>query len=247
MKILVVDDDQPILDALTVGFQLQWQDATVLIARDGESGLRAFYEHSPDVVVLDVAMPGKNGFEVLQEIRQTSDVPVLMLTARGEELDQVRGLELGADDYVVKPIRHLMLLARIKAILRRSELLPPLQALPDFTAGDLAINFQTHKVTLGGALVKLTPMEYKLLYQLVRNADRVVPHEMLLDRVWGADYGATSDYLKVFVSRLRAKIEPAGSMRYIESARGQGYRFVRPPMVVGSVGEVGSVGAGSDS
>jgi DNA-binding response OmpR family regulator len=139
MKILVVDDDQPILDALIVGFQLQWQDATVLVACDGEAGLRTFYEHSPDVVVLDVALPGKSGFEVLQEIRRTSDVPVLMLTARGEELDQVRGLELGADDYVVKPVRHLALLARIKAVLRRAELPPPHQALPDFVAGELAI------------------------------------------------------------------------------------------------------------
>ena len=130
MKILVVDDDQPILDALTVGFQLQWQDATVLVARDGEAGLHAFYEHLPDVVVLDVSLPGKSGFEVLQEIRRTSDVPVLMLTARGEELDQVRGLEMGADDYVVKPVRHLALLARIKAVLRRAELPPPQQALP---------------------------------------------------------------------------------------------------------------------
>jgi DNA-binding response OmpR family regulator len=135
VKILVVDDDQPILDALTLGLQLQWQDATVLVARDGEAGLRTFYEHSPDVVVLDVALPGQSGFEVLQEIRRTSDVPVLMLTARGEELDQVRGLELGADDYVVKPVRHLALLARIRAVLRRAELPPPQQALPDFVAG----------------------------------------------------------------------------------------------------------------
>ena len=229
MKILVVDDDQPILDALTLGFQLQWQDATVLVAHDGEAGLRAFYEHSPDVVVLDVAMPGKSGFEVLQEIRRTSDVPVLMLTARGEELDQVRGLELGADDYVVKPVRHLVLLARIRAVLRRAELPPPLEALPDFVAGELAINFQSHRVTLQGAPVKLTPVEYKLLYHLVRNVGRLLPHQALLERVWGAEYGATPEYLKVFISRLRAKIEPAGGMRYIENERGLGYRFVLPP------------------
>ncbi len=228
MKILIVDDDQHILDALTVGFQLQWQDATVIPARDGEEGLRYFYEHDPDVVVLDVAMPGKNGFEVLQEIRRVSDVPVIMLTARGEEMDQVRGLELGADDYVVKPFSHLALLARIKAVLRRAELPPPARALPDFVAGDLAINFQNHQVTLRGEPVKLTPVEYKLLYHLVRNAGRLMPHEALLDRVWGADYGATTDYLKVFISRLRAKIEPKDGPRYIETERGLGYRFVRP-------------------
>jgi DNA-binding response OmpR family regulator len=229
MKILVVDDDQPILDALTLGFQLQWQDARVLVACDGDEGLRAFYEHSPDVVVLDVAMPGKSGFEVLQEIRRTSDVPVLMLTARGEELDQVRGLEMGADDYVVKPVRHLVLLAHIRAVLRRSELPPPQEALPNFVAGALAINFQNHQVTLRGAAIKLTPVEYKLLYHLVRNAGRLLPHQALLERVWGAEYGASPEYLKVFISRLRAKVEPGGGFHYIVNERGLGYRFVLPP------------------
>ncbi len=228
MKILVVDDDPHILDAVTVGFQLQWQDSTVIAAADGEAGLRAFYEHDPDVVVLDVALPGKSGFEVLQEVRRVSDVPVLMLTARGEEMDQVRGLELGADDYVVKPFSHLALLARIKAVLRRAELPPPIRALPDVVAGDLAINFQNHQVTLRGEPVRLTPVEYKLLYHLVRNAGRLMPHQVLLDRVWGDAYGATTDYLKVFISRLRAKIERPGGPRYIETERGLGYRFVRP-------------------
>jgi len=229
MKILIVDDDPQILDAVTIGFQLQWQDCQVVTATDGESGLQRFYEHDPDVVVLDVTMPGKNGFEVLQEIRRVSDVPVIMLTARGEEMEQVRGLELGADDYVIKPFSHMALLARVKAVLRRAELPPPVRALPDFVAGDLAINFQNQQITLKGEPVKLTPVEYKLLYHLVRNAGRLMPHQALLDRVWGPEYGATPDYLKVFISRLRAKIEPeAGGARYIENERGLGYRFVRP-------------------
>ncbi|HET8626688.1 MAG TPA: response regulator transcription factor [Thermomicrobiales bacterium] len=228
MKILLVDDDPHILDALSVGLQLQWQDAEVFVAADGEAGLRAFYAHAPDVVVLDVNMPRKSGFEALQEIRRVSDVPVLMLTARGEETDQVRGLELGADDYLVKPFSHLVLLARIKAVLRRAELPPPVRALPDFVAGDLAINYQSHEVTVGGAPVRLTPVEYKLLYHLARNAGRLMPHQALLDRVWGADYVATTDYLKVFVSRLRAKLERPGGPRYLETERGLGYRFVRP-------------------
>ena len=228
MKILVVDDDPHILDALTVGFQLQWQDSTVIPARDGEEGLRLFYDNDPDVVVLDVAMPGRNGFEVLQEIRRVSDVPIIMLTARGEEMDQVRGLELGADDYVVKPFGHMALLARIKAVLRRAELPPPAEALPNFVAGDLAINFQNHQVTLRGEPIKLTPVEYRLLYHLVRNAGRVMPHQALLDRVWGEDYGATTDHLKVFISRLRAKVESSEGPHYIETERGLGYRFVRP-------------------
>lgn len=228
MRILVADDDPQILDALTLGLQLQWQDSTVFAATDGEAALRQFHSVCPDVVVLDVAMPGKDGFAVLQEIRRVSDVPVIMLTARGEEMDQVRGLELGADDYVMKPFSHLALLARIKAVLRRTDLPALAGALPDFVAGDLAINFQEHRVTLRGEPVKLTPMEYKLLYHLARNAGRLVPHQTLLDRVWGEGYGATTHYLKVFVSRLRAKLEPDARTRFIETERGLGYRFVRP-------------------
>lgn len=228
MKILVVDDDPQILDALTIGFQLQWQESTVLPAPDGEIGLRLFDEHDPDVVVLDVGLPGKNGFEVLEDIRRVSDVPVIMLTARGDEMSQVRGLELGADDYVVKPFSHLALVARINAVLRRTEMPPPVRSLPDFAAGDLTVDFQNRQVTLRGEPVKLTPVEYKLLYHLVRNAGRLMPHQALLDRVWGEEYGATTDYLKVFISRLRAKIEPKGGPRYIETERGVGYYFVRP-------------------
>lgn len=228
MKILVVDDDPQILEALTIGLELQWQDSEVLAARDGEEGLRLFYEREPDVVLLDVSMPKVNGFEVLKEIRRISDVPVIMLTAYGDEMHQVRGLELGADDYVTKPFSHLALLARIKAVLRRAEMPAPVRALPDFRAGELEINFQSHEVTVRGERVRLTPVEYKLLYHLVRNAGRLMPHQALLDRVWGADYDATTDYLKVFVSRLRAKIERPGGPRYIETERGMGYRFVRP-------------------
>ena len=228
MKILVVDDDPQILDALTVGLQLQWPECEVIAARDGEEGLDVFYEREPNVVVLDVNMPRKNGFEVLQAIRRVSDVPVLMLTARGEETAQVRGLELGADDYLIKPFSHLVLLARIRAVLRRAEMPPPAEALPDFVAGPLGINFQDHRVMVDGEPVKLTPVEYKLLYHLTRNVGRVMPHQALLDRVWGADYLASTEYLKVFISRLRAKLERPGGPKYIETERGLGYRFVRP-------------------
>ena len=200
MKILVVDDDAQILDALTVGLGLQWPECSVVGARDGDEGLEAFFEEEPDVVILDVTMPGRNGFEVLREIRRISDVPVLMLTARGEDSSQVRALELGADDYIVKPFGHLVLVARIKAILRRTDLIAPIEALPDFVAGELTINFQNHQVTLRGQALKLTPVEYRLLYHLVRNAGRLMTHEGLLDRVWGEDYGATNDHLKVGVN-----------------------------------------------
>jgi DNA-binding response OmpR family regulator len=240
MKVLVVDDDARLRDALEIGIQLQWEDAQVLTAADGEVGLDCFFNEEPDIVLLDVNMPGKNGFEVLKAIRQVSDVPVIMLTARGEDIDQVRGLELGADDYMAKPFSHLALMARIKAALRRAELPPPVQALPDFQAGDLAIHFQNQEVTVAGQQVKLTPVEYKLLYHLVRNAGHLLPHQALLDRVWGGDYDASPEYLKVFVSRLRAKLRGSNGSEYIETERGRGYRFVRPR-------ELAPVGAASES
>ena len=239
MKVLVIDDDQRIRDALEIGLQLQWQDAKVLTAADGETGLDMFFNEEPDIVLLDVTMPRMNGFDVLKAIRQVSDVPVLMLTARDEDVDEVRGLELGADDYIGKPFSHLALMARIKAALRRAELPAPVQALPDFQAGDLAIHFQNQEVTVQGQSVKLTPVEYKLLYHLVRNAGHLLPHEALLDRVWGSNYEASAEYLKVFVSRLRAKLRRPGGPEYIETERGRGYRFVRPHQEA-SVSKVGA-------
>jgi two-component system KDP operon response regulator KdpE len=228
MKVLVIDDDARIREALEVGVQLQWQDAQVITAADGEAGLNCFFDEDPDVVLLDVTMPRMNGYEVLRAIRQVSDVPLIMLTARGDDVDQVRGLELGADDYVSKPFSHLALMARIKSALRRAELPPPVQMVPDFRAGDLTIHFQNHEVKVAGQVVKLTPVEYKLLYHLVRNAGHLLPHQALLDRVWGGNYAAGPEYLKVFISRLRAKLRHPGGPEYIETERGRGYRFVRP-------------------
>jgi DNA-binding response OmpR family regulator len=228
VKILVVDDDPAMREALAVGFELQWQDATVLAAADGEAGLKLFYDENPDVVVLDVVMPGRSGLDVLREIRRVSDVPVILLTARGEEIDQVKGLEVGADEYLVKPIGHLALLAHVRAVLRRARAPLPVNTAPDFAAGELSVHFANHRVTRAGEPVKLTSYEYKVLYHLVRNAGRLVTRDALLDRVWGEDYGATADYLKVFVSRVRRKLERPGGPRYIETERGIGYRFVVP-------------------
>ena len=172
-------------------------------------------------------MPGKDGFAVLREIRLVSDVPVIMLTARGEEVDQVRGLELGADDYVVKPFSYLTLLARMTAVLRRASASSPTQVLPDFVAGDFAISFQDELVTVRGEPVKLTPVEYRILSRLVRNAGRVVAHQTLLDYALGDDHVVVPGSLKVFISRLRAKIESEDGPRLIENERGLGYRFIR--------------------
>ena len=177
MKILIVDDDRSIVEAVAIGLELQWPDVQVVSAPDGEKGLEVFTRESPDLTLLDVNMPRMNGWEMLRRVREISDAPVIMLTARGEELDKVKGLELGADDYLTKPFSHLELFARIKAVLRRVDGSPPPAPCPSFISGDLAINFDSHEVTVGGQPVKLTPTEYNLLYLLVRNAGRVLPFE----------------------------------------------------------------------
>lgn len=228
MRFLIVDDDIAIVEAVTIGLQFQWQDAEVHPAHEGEEGLRMFLELAPDVTLLDVHMPYMTGFEVLQRIREVSDAPVLMLTARADEMSKVKGLELGADDYLVKPFSHLELFARIKAVLRRAEMPAPISAAPQFTSGEIAVNFDSREVTVGGHAVALTPTEYKLLYQLVRNAGRVLPFDMLLGKVWGDEYRGDLDYLKTYISRLRKKLGDNGEHpRYILTERSVGYRFTR--------------------
>ena len=130
MKILVIDDDKNIVEAIQIGFQLQWQEVEVVSANDGEQGLKMFYDENPDFILLDIMMPYKDGYSVLKEIRRTNDVPIILLSARGEELDKVKGLELGADDYLVKPFSHLELFARIKAVLRRLAMPSPANIAP---------------------------------------------------------------------------------------------------------------------
>ncbi|MGE3270528.1 MAG: response regulator [Chloroflexota bacterium] len=228
MKILIVDDDHDLLEALGLGLQLQWQGVDIITATDGESALDRFFADLPDVVLLDVGLPRLDGFEVLRRIRQVSDTPVLMLTARGEELDKVRGLEIGADDYVTKPFSPLELLARIKAVLRRTELPPPVRASASFRADNLTVNFDSQEVRKGDQPVSLSALEYRLLFQLVRNAGHIVPRETLLARVWGDEYRDQTDYLKVYISRLRAKLEDDPERpRLILTERGLGYRFTR--------------------
>ncbi|HLE02213.1 MAG TPA: response regulator transcription factor [Dehalococcoidia bacterium] len=229
MKILIVDDNPDLVQALKLGFKLQWPESQVVSAGDGERALAVFSEETPDIVLLDIAMPGMNGFEVLRRLRQVSDVPVVMLTVKGDEQDKVRALELGADDYVTKPFGSLELMARIKAVLRRVAVpLPEATALP-FAGGDLTIDYATRIVTVRGKPVKLTPTEYRLLCALARYPNQVLSHPTLLVRVWGSEYRGESDFLKVYIKRLRDKIEEdSSSPRHILTEWGQGYRLAVP-------------------
>jgi len=226
MRILVVDDDPDIAEAITLAFGVQWPEAVVLVARDGASAIPMVTSEHPDVVLLDVALPDADGFEVLTKIRAVSDLPVLMISARGEEPDKVRGLELGADDYLTKPFGALELSARIRAVLRRARSLPPVSGAGKFEAGPISINYGSHQVYLDGTQIKLTPIEYKLLYQLTRNAGQVLLHDDLLTKIWGPEYLGELDYLRIYIRRLREKLEANPQQpRHILTERGIGYRF----------------------
>lgn len=227
MKILIIDDEPDVVEALTLAFSLQWPDTQVLASFDGESGLNQFFEKNPEVVILDIVMPGMSGFEILRRIREVSDVPVLMLTVKDAEMDKVKALELGADDYITKPFGALELMARIRAVLRRMGLPMPTST---FTCADLTIDFTSREVTVRGQPVKLTPREYNLLVYLARHANHVIPRETLLSRVWGDEYRNDWDSLKVYIRRLRRKVEAdPDSPCYILTERGVGYRLANLP------------------
>ena len=226
MKVLVVDDAAEVIEAVTISFTLQWRETEVLGATDGETALDLVEREHPDVVLLDVMMPGLDGYETLRQLRAFSDVPVVMLTAKDGVLDKVKGLELGADDYVTKPFDHLELLARVNALMRRLAMPQPASRLPSFTSGRLAVDFARQEVRLYGEPVALTPVEYKLLYHLVRNAGHVLRHETLLTKVWGPEYSDEIDYLRVYIRRLRLKLEEDPEQpQHIRTERGVGYRF----------------------
>ena len=229
MQILVVDDEPDVVESVRLGFTLQWRDVDVLGAGEGEAALDIVEREHPDIVLLDVGLPGIDGYEVLRQIRAFSDVPVLMLTARDDAMDKVKGLELGADDYVTKPFNHLELMARVKAVLRRLEMPAPASRAPSFRSGDLEVDFTKQEARLGGARLDLTPTEYKLLYHLVRNAGHTLEHGTLLAKVWGREYVDEVDYIRVYIRRLRDKLgDSSESPRYIQTERGLGYRFIAP-------------------
>jgi len=227
MRILVVDDAPDVVESVRLGFTLQWRDVEVLGAGTGEEALDVVEGQRPDIVLLDVGLPGVDGFAVLRDIRLFSDVPIVMLTARDDAMDKVKGLELGADDYVTKPFNHLELMARVRAVLRRHEMPPPTSRAPSFKALDLEVDFAAHEVRLRGERLELTPTEYKLLYHLVRNSGHVLQHGTLLAKVWGREYLDEVDYLRVYVRRLRDKLgDDPDHPRYIRTERGLGYRFI---------------------
>jgi len=223
-KILIVEDEESVIDPLEL--LLSKEGFTIETARDGREALEKFEKVLPDLVLLDLMIPIISGTEVCRQIRAKSQVPIIMLTAKDTEVDKVVGLELGADDYIVKPYSKAELVARIKAVLRRQggEVTPEVSGV--ITAGPISIDIDRHLVMINGAATSLPLKEFELLEFLLRNKGRVLTRTQLIDRVWGSDYFGDTKTLDVHIKRLRAKIEkdPANPV-YIQTIRGLGYKF----------------------
>ncbi len=226
-KILVVDDEPHLVKLVKTN--LEAQHYRVISALDGPTGLAMAEKEGPDLIVLDIMLPGMDGFDVLQKIREFSAVPVVLLTAKDQEVDVVKGLHLGADDYLRKPFSVHELLARVEAVLRRASQSEDVMTRPPFVSDEFTMDFQARRVTVRGKDLKLGPTEYKLLSQLVRNAGRVMLHGDLLRKVWGPEYGGETEYLRVYISYLRNKIEAdSAHPKYVLTEHGVGYYFKRP-------------------
>lgn len=225
-KLLIIEDDADLVRALQLYFATSYQ---VVTAANGLEGLRTLYNERPDVVILDIAMPKMDGWEVCRRIRELSNVPIVILTARVQEDERVRGLRLGADDYVVKPFSLKELEARLEVVLRRAQAAKPVKEGIIFVNEELVIDVDRMVVTRQGKSLDLTPTELRLLFFLVENKGRVLTHRQILENIWGAEYSDELGYVKLFIYRLRRKLEvDPENPRYILSERGIGYRFTNP-------------------
>lgn len=221
--VLVVDDESRMVEFIAMNLELE--GFRVVRAANGSEALEKASREHPDLVLLDIMMPEMDGFETLEGLRETSSVPVIFLTAKSEEVDRIKGLDLGADDYITKPFSPRELVSRIRAVLRRTE--PAAVTNSEIVVdNELRVNFDQRKVIVRGQEVRLRPTEYRLLYQLVTNAGKLLTHEVLLSRVWGAEYRDEDQYVRLYITYLRQKIEKdPKNPKYILSERGSGYRF----------------------
>jgi two-component system, OmpR family, response regulator RegX3 len=222
-KVLVVEDEQSLREALV--FFLEKEGHEVSVAIDGEEAIKVFENSGADIILLDLMLPKLDGNQVCKQIRQSSNVPIIMLTAKDSEIDKIVGLEIGADDYITKPYSTRELLARIKAVLRR-QVEPPLSAGSVLIAGDLRLDSDRHVVTLNGNPLTLPLKEFELLELLMENVNRVLTRGQIIDRVWGSNYFGDTKTLDVHIKRLRSKVEedPARP-KYIQTVRGLGYKL----------------------
>ncbi|MCH8892440.1 MAG: response regulator transcription factor [Chloroflexi bacterium] len=226
-KILVIEDDEDIRTVVVARLTRAGYETTV--AFDGKDGLRRFYGDRPDLVVLDIAMPVMDGWQVLERLREVSEVPVLILTAATQERDKLRGLRSGADDYITKPFSGEELLARIEVALRRASSSAEEAETTGYSDPEIAIDFQKHEVFVRGEPIALSPTEFRLLAALTRSANQVLSQDQLLDQVWGSEYVGSLEVVRLYVGYLRRKIERNHEVpALIETVRGFGYRYRRP-------------------
>lgn len=227
MRILVVDDDAPSIKMIS--FLLREEGYEVISTDNGSAALELIDREAPNLVILDVMMPHLDGFEVCRRIRQKQDVPIIFLSAKGEIVDKVTGLELGADDYLAKPFEPAELLARVKAVTRRAEAVAGEDAQALLTVGDLSLDPLTNRAIFAdGRTINLTPIEFRLLHCLMRNAGRILSNDLLMTTVWGYDYEGYSNQIAVYIRRLRMKIEEdPNHPKLLITARGLGYKFER--------------------
>jgi two-component system KDP operon response regulator KdpE len=224
ITVLIVDDERPLRDFMRRNLEVRGFNA--LTAANGLEALAVFSSQDVDLVILDVMMPDMDGLETIRRIRQNSLVPIIILSALGEETDKIQALNLGADDYLTKPFGVGELLARIQAVLRRAHWVDSSTHSGQLTRGDITVDLERHSVSVRGKAIELTPTEFNLLVYLMENVGKVLPHQTLLKHVWGPEYGRESEYLRVYIGRLRQKVEvdPANP-RYLITERGIGYSF----------------------
>jgi len=226
MKVLIIEDDQAIVEAISLALQLSWPESKLVSTHSGERGIELVESENPDVVILDLGLPDISGFEVLKQVRLFSTVPILILTVRSDEVDIVKGLEWGADDYVVKPFRQMELLSRIKLVTRRR--VPLVEEAP-LVCGKLRFDPGTWQLFYGEKEINLTPTEGSIISHLMKNAGRVVTHSSLAETLWGVDYPDAADTLRVHIRRLRTKLEvDPSNPQIILTKAGIGYLLAQP-------------------
>lgn len=224
ITVLVVDDEKSLRDFMRRNLEVR--GFNVRIASTGLEALAVFNTQNIDLVILDVMMPRMDGLETIRRMRQNSLVPIIVLSALGEEDDKIHALNLGADDYLTKPFGVGELLARVQAVLRRARWAEPTSRQGRIVRGDVQVDLERHETTVRGKLIELTPTEFNLLVYLMEHAGKVLPHQMILQHVWGPEYGPEHEYLRVYVGRLRQKIEvDPTNPRFLITERGIGYRF----------------------
>jgi DNA-binding response OmpR family regulator len=207
MKVCIIEDDKSIINAISVAFEFRWQDVEVASATTGGEGITLVKKESPDVVILDINLPDLSGFEVLKKIREESAVPIIILTVRSDDADVLKGLEAGADDYVTKPFNYMTLLARVRAVLRRTDK-TNIKSSQNISIGPrLKVDLVNQKVKIDSRLVKLTPFEYQMLVLLAKNKDKVVSYKKILKEVWGKGPEEDSECIRIYIRRLRKKLQ----------------------------------------